>query len=417
MNDSSRAFRRVLVTGMGVISALGRGRDAHLDAIRDARSGITWLQRFDASEFICRVAGQVPDDALQPEEFRGYDRFSRLALAAAGEAASQARLDDPNLDRHRIATLIGTGLGGCESLDAGYERLYGRGSSRIPPFTIPRSMYNAAASAISATHRAEGPAFGVVSACASATHALGQAMLWIRSGLADVVLAGGADAPLVPGIVRAWEGLRVLASPGDHPSGACRPFSADRAGLVLAEGAAVLVLESEESARRRGVEALGEIAGFGLSSDAGHLTDPSAEGAARAIEMALHDGGIEPSAVGYVNAHGTATRANDPAETRALKIALGPHVERIPVSSTKSAHGHAMGASGAIEAAISLLSLNEMVIPATLHYRQPDPDCDLDVVPNEPRSGRVSLFLSSSFGFGGMNGVLAIRTMAGIATT
>lgn len=401
--------RRVAITGIGVVSALGRGRDATRQAAAGGRGGVRIMQNIDPSNLICRIAGEVSNETLG-EDFRDNDRFVRLALVASAEAAEQAYLADPSLDRARIATLIGTGYGGQETLDSSYHRLYAKNLTRFSPLTIPRIMYNAATSAVSAHHQALGPAYSIVSACASATHSIGQAFHWIRSGVADLAIAGGADAPLVLGVIRAWESLRVLAPSDGDPAAACRPFSADRKGLVLAEGAGVFILETFESAKRRNQPILGEIAGFGLSSDAGHLTDPSMEGAARAIQAAIDDAGISPDEVGYVNAHGTATRANDPIESAAIRRVLGSGADQVPVSSTKSMHGHAMGASGAIEAAASLLCLNDGVVPPTINYRERDPACDLDYVPNQSRPARVGLFLSNSFGFGGVNGVLAIRT-------
>jgi nodulation protein E len=276
-------------------------------------------------------------------------------------------------------------------------------------------MYNAAASAVAARHHARGVAYATVSACASSAHAIGQAFQAIRGGQADAVLAGGADAPLTFGTLRAWESMRVLAVDNDNPPAACRPFSADRKGLVLAEGAAVLVLESFDSAQRRGAAILGEITGFGITSDAGHLTDPSPDGAARAMVMALRDSSAGASIdVGYINAHGTATRANDPTETAAIKSVFGARAYAIPVSSTKSLHGHAMGASGAIEIASSLLALNDGFLPPTINLTTPDPACDLDYIPNAPREAKAKLFVSNSFGFGGMNGVVAVRTIHGL---
>jgi nodulation protein E len=273
-------------------------------------------------------------------------------------------------------------------------------------------MYNASASAVAARYGAKGIAYAVVSACSSSAHAIGQAFDAIRLGRADVMLAGGADAPLTVGCIRAWESMRVLAIDNEHPEAACRPFSADRKGLVLAEGSAVLVLESFEHAAARGATPLGEVVGFGITSDAGHVTDPSADGEARAMRMALD--GLSAGDVGYINAHGTATRANDVTETAAIKAVFGEAAYGIPVSSTKSMHGHAMGASGAIEAACSLMALNEGFLPPTINLTAPDPACDLDYVPNEARPAQVGLFLSNSFAFGGMNGVLAVRTLHGL---
>lgn len=378
-------------------------------AAADGRIGIRAISSIDASHLDCRIAGEVPSSALENQAARG-DRFTRLALIAAEEAAAQSRLDDPAIDRMRIATVIGTGMGGSETMDAAYERVYGRGLTRMHPATIPQSMYNAATSAVSSMLEARGPAFAVVSACASAAHAIGQAADWIRSGRADVAICGGSDAPIVPGMIRGWESLRVMAIENDAPESACRPFSADRKGLVLGEGAGILILESAAGAAQRGAEILGEIAGFGLTSDAGHPTDPSAEGAARAIALALADASIDAGAIEYINAHGTATRANDVVETRAIRQALGQHAGRVPVSSTKAMHGHAMGASGAIEAALSLVALNEGIIPPTRNLTVPDPECDLDYVAEGARERIVDYFLSNSFGFGGMNAVLALRT-------
>jgi nodulation protein E len=401
--------RRVAITGIGIVSALGRGRGATLGAVAEGRGGVRLLRNCDVSNLTCRIGAEV-DAAHTSGLDPSFDRFAALALLAAADATEEAALADAPVGRDRIGVIIGTGMGGTTTLDEAYERLYGRRQPRVAPMTIPRSMYNAAASAIAAAHHAEGPVFATVSSCSSSAHAIAQAFFWIRSGLADVVIAGGADAPLVHGSIRGWEALRVLAPEGDDPSRACRPFSADRAGFALGEGAAVFVLEELGDALRRGAAIEGEIAGAGITSDAGHLTDPSADGATRAIEMALATAGLSPSEVGYVNAHGTGTRANDPMETEAIRAALGSHATAVPVSSTKAMHGHTMGASGAIELALSLAALNESLIPPTINFTTPDPACDLDVVPNTARRGNVATFLSNSFGFGGLNGVLAVHT-------
>ncbi|MGZ8778760.1 MAG: beta-ketoacyl-[acyl-carrier-protein] synthase family protein [Thermoanaerobaculia bacterium] len=395
--------RRVVITGLGIVSAFGRGKSATLDALKNSRSGIRSIASIDASPLNCRIAGEVPGELT---EHRGHDRFTRFALIAAEEAAAQA--GDLGIEPERIGTLIGTGLGGCETLDLNYRKLYAE-NGRIHPLGIPTSMYNAAASAVSAKLSARGVSYAVVSACASSAHAIGLAAQAIRTGQADAVFAGGADAPLTIGIVKAWEALRVLAIDNEHPEEACRPFSADRRGLVLAEGAAVLVLESLGNARRRGAEILGEIAGFGATSDAGHVTDPSADGATRAKKLALADAGLGATDVGYINAHGTGTRANDPTETAAIRAVFGESAP--PVSSTKSLHGHAMGASGAIEIASSLLALRDGFLPPTINLLEPDPACDLDYIPNAPRERRVETFLSNSFGFGGMNAVVAVHLL------
>ena len=393
---------RVAITGVGIVSPFGRGRDAALEALRNARSGIRRIESIDASPLNCRIGGEVPREAHEGA-FRGFDRFTRLALIAADEAFEQARR--PQVDPTRFGVIIGTGLGGCETLDLAYKRVYGEGQARVAPTSIPSSMYNAASSALSTHFGAKAMAYSVVTACASSAHAIGFAYQAIRNGDADVMLAGGADAPLTFGIIRGWESMRVLAIDNDHPEAAARPFSADRKGLVLAEGAAILVLERFDHAS----EPLGEIVGFGITSDAGHITDPSADGAARAMAMAIR--GIAPEGVGYINAHGTGTRANDATETAAIKTVFG---DRVPVSSTKSLHGHAMGASGSIEIAGSLLALNDGFLPPTINLTAPDPACDLDYIPDTARPARVGLFLSNSFGFGGTNGVVAIRTIHGL---
>jgi len=398
---------RVAITGIGIISPFGKGKAAALTALRAGNSGIRRITSIDASELNCKIGGEVPvDDSPQ----RGYDRFTRFALVAAEEAAQQAKLASIGVDPDRIGVLVGTGLGGCETLDAGYRRVYKESQARIPPASIAMSMYNAAASAISTKYQARGVSYAVVSACASSAHAIGLAYQAIRSGQADAMITGGADAPLTFGIIRAWESMRVLAVDNDHPERACRPFSADRKGLVLAEGAGIFILESFDNALRRGQPILGEIIGFGATSDAGHVTDPSADGAARAMKMSLGDARLEPRDIGYINAHGTATQANDATETRAIKDVFGAAATSIPVSSTKSMHGHAMGASGSIEIASSLLALNAGFIPPTINLEVPDPACDLDYVPNVARDARIGLFLSNSFGFGGMNAVVALRT-------
>ena len=398
---------RVVITGIGILSPFGRGGAAACEAMRDGRSGIRRIESIDTTELNCKIGGEVPSEAHQGS-FKGFDRFSRFALIASEEAMKQAKIGD-TIDKERFGVIIGTGLGGCETLDAAFRRVYKDGQSRVAPTSIPWSMYNAAASAVSTHFGAKGPAYAPVSACASSAHAIGHAFQIIRSGQADVMLAGGSDAPLTFGIILAWESMRVLAVDNQHPEAACRPFSADRKGLVLAEGAAALVLESIEHAQRRGQPILGEIVGFGITSDAGHLTDPSADGAARAMRMAMSE--VSSSDIGYINAHGTATRANDVTETAAIKSVLG---DRIPASSTKSMHGHAMGASGAIEIACSLLALNDGFLPPTINLERPDPACDLDYVPNASRPARVAAFLSNSFGFGGMNGVVAVRTIHGL---
>ncbi|HEY0140850.1 MAG TPA: beta-ketoacyl-[acyl-carrier-protein] synthase family protein [Thermoanaerobaculia bacterium] len=393
---------RVVITGIGIVSPFGRGKEATLEALRNGRSGIVPISGLDSETLNCRIAGQIAAEALEGST-KGHDRFTKLALLAAEDAMAEA--GELGVEPERIGVLLGTGLGGCETLDDSYRRMYGE-RGRIPPMAIPSSMYNAASSAVSTRFGAKGVSYSVVSACASSAHAIGLAMTAIRAGQADAVLTGGSDAPLTLGIIKAWEALRVLAIDNDHPAAACRPFSGDRKGLVLAEGAAVFVLESYANAQKRGATIVAEVLGFGATSDAGHITDPSADGAARAMKLALADGHLNAGDIHYINAHGTGTRANDTTETAAIKAILG---DRIPVSSTKSLHGHAMGASGAIEIAASILALRDRFLPPTINLHTPDPACDLDYVPHEARETSARAFLSNSFGFGGMNAVVAVR--------
>lgn len=402
----------VVVTSMGLVSCLGRGGEDHLAAVREGRSGLQLAGGLPSPSSLPppspRVGGFVDDELLAGG--KSEDRSTRLALAAASDALANDHL--AGVDPERIGVLIGSGLGGLVTLDAAYRRLYGEGNPRVAPMTIPAVMGNAPTSAVSRLAGARGPAFGIVSACTSGLHAIAQAALWIRSGLADVVIAGGADSPMAEGVFRAWEALRVLAPAGDDPAAACRPFSGDRQGLVLAEGAGVLILEDSGSAARRGRSAMASIDGVGLTADAGHLTDPSPDGMARAMALAVADSRINPRMFGYVSAHGTGTRANDVLETRAIHTVFGDRASSMMVSSTKSMHGHAMGAAGALELALTLLCLGEGLVPPTLNLRVPDPECDLDYVAEGARQESVQAFVANSFGFGGLNGVVAGRMSA-----
>src|SRR5215471_396200 len=304
---------------------------------------------------------------------------------------------------------MGSAYGGSESYDAGYYALFAEKATRVHPLTIPRLMNCAATSQISMNLGAKGPSVSVSTACAAGTHAIGSAYRTIQHGEADVMLAGGSDAPLTLGVVKCWESLRALATGKDCPAEACRPFSIDREGLVIGEGAAVLVLEEYEHARRRNALIYAEIVGFGSSADACHITQPSVEGPARAMRMALKEAGISPREVDYINAHGTGTKLNDSAETRAVHEVFGPDAKSLSISSTKSVHGHVMGASGAIELVITLLAMKHSIVPPTANFHAPDPECDLNYTPNKPREREIKVAMSNSFAFGGLNGVLAVR--------
>jgi 3-oxoacyl-(acyl-carrier-protein) synthase len=312
-------------------------------------------------------------------------------------------------DPTRAGVNIGTALGSAATNDEAYRRFYGTPPRRIRPFTIPRLMHNASASQVSMMFGLQGPTSCHSTACAASSHAIGEAGEIIRSGRADVMLAGGTDAAIVPGALTAWEALRLLAPAGDNPAAACRPFSRDRMGLVLAEGAGVLVLEEWDRARRRGAPIYAELAGYGATSDAGHITQPGVAAPARAIAAALAQAHLAPTAVGYINAHGTGTRLNDATETRVLVEAFGSHASALAISSTKSMHGHAMGASGAIELIATVLAISRGVLPPTAHYSEFDPECHLDYVPNTAREHQVAAALSNSFAFGGLNAALVVR--------
>ncbi|MCX7515255.1 beta-ketoacyl-[acyl-carrier-protein] synthase family protein [Rhodanobacter denitrificans] len=401
--------RRVAITGMGAVSVFGVGATPLWAALREGRSGIAALRHPEASRLRVRVAAQVPEDFDPSAHFDErvlpmLDRTTQLAMIAAREAISQSGLDFRAADLGlRTGVVVGTGVGGEITQDEQSKRLYGENAQRLHPLTIVRLMINAPASQISIEHGLRGPAFAVSSACASTNHAIAQAAQLIRCGQADVVVTGGTEACLSYGALRAWEAMRVLADD------TCRPFSATRRGLVLGEGAGIFVLESMDHARARGATLLGELAGVGMSADAADIVAPDARGSSAAMDRALADAGLAPEDVDYINAHGTGTPANDPTETRAIRLSFAAHAERLAISSTKSMHGHALGASGALELVAVLGALREGVVPPTANFERADPACDLDYVPNVPRQMAVRVALSNSFAFGGLNAVLAVR--------
>jgi nodulation protein E len=402
-------MRRIVITGMGAISACGMGANALWEAVRDARSGIAPLASPDPSATLrMKVAAQVQDfdPAAHFDESRLglLDRTAQMALLATREAVAQSGIDFGTSElARRTATVIGTGIGGELARDEQSRKLYRDNSPRVHPLTIVRIMPNAPASHVSMELGATGPAFGVVSACASSNHAIIQGASLIRSGMADAAVVGGTEACFSLAGIRAWEAMRVVADD------TCRPFCRQRRGLVLGEGAGVFVLEVLEHARARGATILAELAGCGMSADAGDIVAPSGDGAAAAMRAALEDARLAPQEVGYINAHGTATPANDPTESRAIRTVFGAHADAIAVSSTKGVHGHALGAAGALEMIASIGALRHDVIPPTANFIDPDPECDLDYVPNVAREGRVEAVLSNSFAFGGLNAVLALR--------
>lgn len=396
---------RVAVTGIGVISALGANRESFWRALSAGESGIRPMELVAAGTVRFRNAAEARDyrvaDHFDEKEVMLLDRFAQFAAVAAREAVQDAGIEFTADLRERTAIVTGSSTGGQTSEDESFRDYYERKQTRFSPFAIPKAMSNAGASRISFEHGITGPVYTVSTACSSANHAIGQAYWMVRGGAAELAIAGGSEAPFSPGILKAWEGMRVI-SPDT-----CRPFSCDRKGLILGEGAGMLVLEPLDRAQARGAKIYGEIAGFGMSSDAHHLTQPLAEGAARAMRAALLDAGTSADSIGYINAHGTGTLANDPTETEAIRAVFGTHTSKLLVSSTKSMHGHGLGAAGAIEAAATLLALFHGVIPPTANFLGPDPACDLDVVPNTARKVRVEWALSNSFAFGGLNAVLA----------
>ena len=400
-------MRRVAITGMGAICALGRDTAEFARALAEGRSGIAPIESTDASMLRFQNGAEVKGYSHQPyfEDRRAdfLDRFAQFAVIAAREAVAGAGVSwTPEL-RESAAIVTGSCVGGQSTEDIGFQEVYKLGHNRVHPLTIPKTMANAGASHISMEFGITGPSFTISTACSSAAHAIGQAFWMVRSGATGLAITGGSEAPFSFGILKAWEAMRVV-SPDT-----CRPFSKDRHGMILGEGGAMLVLEPLDAARARGATVLGEIVGFGMSSDAFHITQPSANGAARAMRCALTDAGIDPAAIGYINAHGTGTLANDATETEAIRQVFGAHADRLAVSSTKSMHGHTLGAAGAVEAAATLLALHHGILPPTANFTESDPACDLDVIPNIARPASTEFALSNSFAFGGLNAVLAFR--------
>jgi len=400
-------MRRVVVTGVGALSALGPTRREFWRALSEGRSGIRPLEGFpDAGlrfEHAAQVFGFEPEAHFEPGMAEMIDRFAQFAVVAAREAAADSGIEWTERLRERTAVVTGACVGGQASQERVFASLYVEKRPRAHPFTVPRVMMNAGASHISMDLGTKGPTFTVSTACSSSNHAIGQAFTLVRAGAAELAIAGGSEAPFTPGHLKAWEALRVVAPD------TCRPFSKDRKGMILAEGAAMLVLEPLAAALARGARIYGEVVGFGMSSDAHHLTQPSAEGPARAMQAALDDGGLRIEQIGYINAHGTGTLANDATEARAIHLLANGSADRIAVSATKSMHGHALGAAGALEAVATMLALSEATAPPTANFSEPDPECALDVVPNQPRPLAADYALSNSFAFGGLNAVLAFR--------
>jgi nodulation protein E len=401
---------RVAITGAGILCALGQDAQECWAALRSGRSAIARITAVDVTGLRFQNGAEVRD--FRPEEHFErsrcdlMDRFSQFAVVAARQAAIAAGWKPPFSDPHRIAVVTGTAQGGQIAQDRGFAEIYKNGRPRPHPFTIPLAMSNAGASHISTEFGITGPCFTISTACASATHAIGQAFWMVRSGVVRAAIAGGSEAPFSNGLLRAWESMRVISSD------TCRPFSKDRNGMILGEGAAMFALEPLQDALERGANILGEIAGFGMSADAGHITQPSVDGPAAAMASALRDADVTASQVVYINAHGTGTLANDPAEVQAIRKVFGPR-RSLAVSSTKSMHGHALGAAGAIEAFATISALCEQLAPPTANFTEHDPACDIDCVPNEALPIHGDYAISNSFAFGGLNGTLLFRRWTG----
>jgi len=410
-------LRRVAITGLGVVSPLGSGAQTFFDRLVQGRSGVTRLPEDFNNRLANRVVAPVSFDGTAhfgPARLRMLDRVSQFALVAAAEAIADAGTSFDHDDRETTGVFVGTGMGGAQSTDDGYQTVYEERSDRIKPYSVLMAMNNAAAAWIGIEHRLLGPNLTYSTACSSSAVAIGEAWKRIATGELDVMIAGGSEAPLTFGTLKAWEALKTLAMEDPHdPSASCKPFAKNRSGLVLGEGAAMVVLESWERALSRGARIHAELAGYGLSMDAEHITRPTVAGQALAMGRALECAGLSAGDVGYVNAHGTATLANDAVETAAIKQVFGPGAYAVPVSSTKSMHGHLLGAAGALELAATVLAIERRVLPPTLHLVHADPECDLDYVPGSARPvSTLNAAMSNSFAFGGTNASLVCRAVA-----
>lgn len=406
--------RRVVITGIGAVTALGKDARSTWSALLEGRSGVGPITRFDPADYATKFAAEVrdfdPATVLPPHEARKLDPFVLFAMAAAKEALADSGVEVPGADPTRFGCIVGVGIGGLTDIEATHSVILERGPRRVNPFFIPKIMMNAAAGQISIAHGLQGPNYGTASACASSAHALGLAMKAIRWDEADIMVAGGSEATITPLGVGGFNALKALSTRNDAPERASRPFDRDRDGFVMGEGGGALILEEYGHAKRRGARIYAELKGFGMSADAHHITAPAplGEGAKRSMAMALRDGGVAPEEVQYVNAHGTSTPINDPLETEAVKGAFGEHARRLAISSTKSMLGHLLGASGAVEGLVTALSVAEGVVHATANLENPDPECDLDYVPGAARTMEVRNALSNSLGFGGHNASLLI---------
>ena len=400
-------MKRVVITGAGTINALGHTVDRTLQAMREGTCGIGPLEVRDIERLSVQIGGQIkgynPDKVFNRQQLSLYDRFTQLTLIAAKEAITQSGLEFAGALAAKSGVVLGTAGGGVSTWDDNYRSVYEAGKNRVHPFVVPKLMNNAAASHLSVEYNLKGPSFTVSTACASSNHAMAQAFQMVRSGMAPVMVTGGSESMLCFGGIKAWEGLRVMSKD------ACRPFSANRNGMVQGEGAGIFIFEDYDHAKARHAGIQAEIIGYAMSSDAADIVMPSKQGAARAIAGALQDAKINPEDVGYINAHGTGTAANDKTECAAVADVFGPHADKLMISSTKSMHGHLIGATGAVELLACIMALRDGIIAPTIGYEEADPECALDVVPNDAREALIKVALSNAFAFGGMNAVMALR--------
>jgi len=412
-------LRRVVITGLGAVTPIGNDVSQYWEGLSNGRNGVAGITMFDASRHACRFAAEVKgfDSSgwLEPKEAKRWDRFCQFGVVAAKQAVRHAGLSIDASNQHRVGVAIGSGVGGLLMMETQAQVLNDRGPDRVSPFCVPMMIPNMATGLAAIALGAKGPSTAVATACAAGSNAIGDAFRLIQLGLADAMVCGGAESAITPLGVAGFASAKALSFRNDDPATASRPFDAERNGFVIGEGAGVLVLESLEHAQARGATVLAEIIGYGMTCDAHHITAPSpgGVGGAEAIRLAMLDAKLEPDAVDYINAHGTSTPANDKNETSAIKSALGERARQIPVSSTKSMTGHLLGGSGGIEAVAAVLAIQHQLVPPTINYQNPDPDCDLDVVPNQAREARVDVVLSNSFGFGGHNVCLAFRRLSG----
>ena len=413
------AQRRVVITGLGAVVSLGRGKGAFWDAACAGRSGVSEVTRFDTTGFAVRIASWVrdfdPAPVVEPREARRLDRYAQFAVVAADEAVTDSGIRADTDEPSRLGVIVGTGIGGLETVEEQKVELVERGARRVSPFTVPKMMANASAGLIAIRHGFQGPNFGTVTACASSTHAMGMAWMHVAGGLADAVVTGGSEATVTSLGIASFIACKALSQRNDEPERASRPFDRERDGFVVGEGGGMLVFEELERAKARGAHIYAEVLGFAATCDAHHITapEPQGTGAAACMAGALRSAGLGPADIDYINAHGTSTPLNDPMETRAIKAAFGDHAARVAVSSTKSMIGHLLGGSGGAELVITALTIDRGVITPTINYEVPDPECDLDYVPNEAREARVGAALCNSFGFGGHNATIVLGKFEG----